>query len=110
MSRGKLEEKINLETAKIYKEMLGKGPERVSTTFCEDFIIIRVVGASTIIFNHLSSTDKGQEVLKSMRRRLFELFEGEAKKRYEKVVNKKVKEIFYNYLKSERQIILTIML
>jgi len=101
MSRGELAERINLETAKIYKEMLGKGPERVRTKLCEDFLIIQVNGANTTIFNHLRSTDKGLKVLKLMRSSLFELFEEDAKKRYEQIINKKVKEIFYKKKKSK---------
>ena len=39
MDKGELVDKINLVTAQLYKEMLGKGPKRVRSTICEDLLI-----------------------------------------------------------------------
>lgn len=109
MDKGELEERINLLTAQIYKEMLGKGPKRVRTALSNDVLIIRLERYETTIFSHLSSNDKGREVLKSIRRKLFDIFEEDAKKRYEEVVKKKVKEIYYDAQKLEGEIVLTII-
>ena len=88
MKRGKLEQEINSLTAKIYKEMLGKGPKKVKSKICEDLVIVRIERCNTIIFDHLSSSVKGREVLKSMREKLCENFEEDAEKRYGNVLKK----------------------
>lgn len=109
MSKGELEQEINSLTAKIYKEMLGKGPKKVKSTICEDVVVIRIERCQTTILRHLVNTPKGREVLKAMREKLFEFFEEDAKKRYQNVVKKKVKEIYYGVQKFEKEIVLTII-
>lgn len=109
MDKGELVDEVNLVTAQLYKEMLGKGPQRVRSTICEDLLIIRIERTDTIIFNHLSSIDKGREALKLMGRKLFNLFEEDAKKRYEKIIDKKIKKILYDSQKVEKEIVLTII-
>ena len=109
MKRGKLEQEINSLTAKIYKEMLGKGPKKVKSKICEDLVIVRIERCNTIIFDHLSSSVKGREVLKSMREKLCENFEEDAEKRYGNVLKKSVKGIYYGVKKLEEEIVLTII-
>lgn len=74
----------------------------------KDLLIIRIERCETIIFNHLCSSKQGREVLELMRRKLFDIFEEDVKKRYEKVVGKEVKEIYYDSQKIDCEIILTI--
>ncbi|MFP4371365.1 MAG: Na-translocating system protein MpsC family protein [Halanaerobium sp.] len=106
---GELVDKINSLTAQIYKEMFGKGPKRVRSAVNQDILVIRVERAQNTIFRHLASSDKGQELLKSLRRELFNVFEEYAKKRYEEVVRKKVKEIYYDAQKLDRELVLTVI-
>ncbi|MFP4371364.1 MAG: Na-translocating system protein MpsC family protein [bacterium] len=109
MDKGELVDKINSLTAQIYKEMLGKGPKRVRAAVNNDILVIRIGRVQNTISGHLSSSDNGREALESVGRKLFDFFEQDAKNRYEEVVGKKIKEIYYDAKKVEGEIVLTVI-
>lgn len=54
------------------KEYLGRGPLDVRTLFLNDMILVRLQGLMTPAEHKLAESDQGRELLKEMRRRLFE--------------------------------------
>jgi uncharacterized protein YbcI len=54
------------------KEYLGRGPIDARTLFINDMILVRLQGLMTPAEKTLASTSEGRELVKEMRRQLFE--------------------------------------
>lgn len=54
------------------REYLGRGPQDVRTVFLNDLVLVRLQGLMTPAEHKLAESDQGRELLKEMRRRLFE--------------------------------------
>lgn len=54
------------------KEHLGRGPLDTRTTFLEDMILVRLKGLMTPAEQKLAATGEGRDLVKEMRRQLFE--------------------------------------
>jgi len=57
---------------RLEKEYLGHGPIDVRVRFIDDLILVRVRGVMTKAEQKLCKTESGQQLVKEMRRRLFE--------------------------------------
>lgn len=108
MNKGEVEEKLNLITAQFYKKIVGKGPKRVRITIIDDLIIVRIERYDNIIFNNLKRSEEGVELLKMIRKKLFNLFKNEIKAKYENLISQEIKEIYYDSEKVASEIVLTI--
>lgn len=71
-TRGMAEDEVGKLITKLEKEYLGRGPMEVRTRFIDDLILLRVRGEMTQAEQKLSQTGNGQQLIKEMRRRLFE--------------------------------------
>jgi len=71
-TRGMVEAEFTKAFIQFEKEYLGRGPLDVRTLFLNDMILVRLQGLMTPAEHKLAESDQGRELLKEMRRRLFE--------------------------------------
>lgn len=71
-TRGMVEDEVAKAITKLEKEYLGRGPLDVRVRFIDDLILIRIQGEMTPAEQKLCKTESGQQLVKEMRRRLFE--------------------------------------
>jgi uncharacterized protein YbcI len=71
-TRGMVEAEFTKAFIQFEKEYLGRGPVDVRTVFLNDMILVRLQGLMTPAEHKLAESDQGRELLKEMRRRLFE--------------------------------------
>ena len=71
-TRGMAEDEVAKLITKLEKEYLGRGPMDVRTRFIDDLILVRVRGVMTQAEQKLCETGNGQQLIKEMRRHLFE--------------------------------------
>ncbi|MEZ4726690.1 MAG: DUF2294 domain-containing protein [Caldilineaceae bacterium] len=71
-TRGMVEDEVAKAITKLEKEYLGRGPMDVRARFMDDLILIRVQGEMAPAEQQLCKTESGQQLVKEMRRRLFE--------------------------------------
>lgn len=72
MSRGAVEAEFTKEIIRFEKEHLGRGPVDAKTMFLGDMILVRMQGLMTPAEHKLASDKEGRDLVKEMRRQLFE--------------------------------------
>lgn len=71
-TRGMVEAEFTKAFIQFEKEYLGRGPLDVRTIFLNDMILVRLQGLMTPAEHKLAESEQGRELLKELRRRLFE--------------------------------------
>ncbi len=71
-TRGMVEAEFTKAFIQFEREYLGRGPQDVRTIFLNDMVLVRLQGLMTPAEHKLAESDQGRELLKEMRRRLFE--------------------------------------
>jgi len=71
-TRGMVEAEFTKAFIQFEREYLGRGPQDVRTIFFNDMVLVRLQGLMTPAEHKLAESDQGRELLKEMRRRLFE--------------------------------------
>jgi uncharacterized protein YbcI len=71
-SRGMLEADFSRAMVQFEKEHLGRGPADVQTYFIQDMVLVRLRGILTPAEQKLAEKIDGRELVKTMRRQLFE--------------------------------------
>jgi len=71
-TRGMVEAEFTKAFIQFEREYLGRGPQDVRTIFFNDMVLVRPQGLMTPAEHKLAESDQGRELLKEMRRRLFE--------------------------------------
>ncbi|MEZ4733188.1 MAG: DUF2294 domain-containing protein [Caldilineaceae bacterium] len=71
-TRGMVEAEFTKAFIQFEKEYLGRGPLDVRTIFLNDMILVRLQGLMSPAEHKLAASDQGRELLKEMRRQLFE--------------------------------------
>ena len=72
MTRGATEAKFTRAIIQFEKEHLGRGPVDAKTMFLGDMILVRMQGLMTPAEHKLASDKEGRDLVKEMRRQLFE--------------------------------------
>lgn len=72
MTRGATEANFTKAIIQFEKEHLGRGPVDARTMFLGDMILIRLQGLMTPAEHKLASNREGRDLVKEMRRQLFE--------------------------------------
>ena len=72
MTRGMAEAAFTKAMIQFEKEYLGRGPVEVRTLFLGDMILVRIQGIMTPAEQTLAATGEGRDLVKEMRRQLFE--------------------------------------
>ena len=72
LTRGMAEAAFTKAIIQFEKEHLGRGPLDTRTTFLGDLILVRLKGLMTPAEQKLASTSDGRDLVKEMRRQLFE--------------------------------------
>jgi uncharacterized protein YbcI len=72
MTRGMVEAEFTKAMIQFEKEHLGRGPLDARTIFLGDMILVRLKGLMTPAEQKLSATPEGRDLVKEMRRQLFE--------------------------------------
>ena len=72
MTRGMVEAELTKAIIQFEKEYLGRGPLEARTIFLGDLILLRLKGLMTPAEQKLAATDEGRDLVKEMRRQLFE--------------------------------------
>lgn len=72
MTRGATEAAFTKAIIQFEKEHLGRGPVDAKTMFLGDMILVRMQGLMTPAEHKLASDKEGRELVKEMRRQLFE--------------------------------------
>ena len=72
MTRGMVEAELTKAIIQFDKEYLGRGPLEARTIFLGDLILLRLKGLMTPAEQKLAATDEGRDLVKEMRRQLFE--------------------------------------
>lgn len=73
-SKSKMESLISESYIKLQREILGRGPHETKTFIVRDMVIIRMKGVLTQEEQHLVKTEKGKQLVKTMRRILREQY------------------------------------
>ncbi|MBI1297574.1 DUF2294 family protein [bacterium] len=71
-TRGMVEDEFSKALIQFEKEHLGRGPADVRTYLLSDMALVRLQGILTPAEQKLSSTPEGRDLVKEMRRQLFE--------------------------------------
>ena len=71
-TRGEAEAELSQAFIKFEKEYLGRGPLDAHTFFIQDMILVRLRGIITLAERKLAESREGQNLVKEMRRQLFE--------------------------------------
>ena len=71
-TRGMAEATFSKAIIQFEKEHLGRGPLDTRTTFLGDLILVRLKGLMTPAEQKLAATGDGRDLVKEMRRQLFE--------------------------------------
>jgi uncharacterized protein YbcI len=71
-TRGEAEAEVTQAVVKFEKEYLGRGPLDARTFFVQDMILVRLRGIITPAERKLAESREGQNLVKEMRRQLFE--------------------------------------
>lgn len=72
MTRGVVEADFTKAMIQFEKEHLGRGPLDARTVFLGDMILVRLKGLMTPAEQKLAATGDGRDLVKEMRRQLFE--------------------------------------
>ncbi|MEZ4615912.1 MAG: DUF2294 domain-containing protein [Caldilineaceae bacterium] len=72
ITRGMAEAAFTKAIIQFEKEHLGRGPLDTRTTFLGDMILVRLKGLMTPAEQKLAATGDGRDLVKEMRRQLFE--------------------------------------
>ena len=72
VTRGMMEAEFTRAIIRFEKEHLGRGPLDARTLFMGDMILVRLKGLMTPAEEKLASTGEGRDLVKEMRRQLFE--------------------------------------
>ncbi len=72
MTRGATEANFTRAMIRFEKEHLGRGPVDARTMFLGDMILVRLQGLMTPAEHKLASDREGRDLVKEMRRQLFE--------------------------------------
>lgn len=72
MTRGMAEAEFTRAIIRFEKEHLGRGPLDARTIFLGDMILVRLNGLMTPAEQKLAATGEGRDLVKEMRRQLFE--------------------------------------
>ncbi|MBV7339196.1 DUF2294 domain-containing protein [Chloroflexi bacterium TSY] len=72
MTRGMVEAKFTKAIIQFEKEHLGRGPLDARTIFLNDMILVRLKGLMTPAEQKLAASTEGRDLVKEMRRQLFE--------------------------------------
>ena len=72
MTRGEVEANFTEAIIQFEKEHLGRGPLEARTRFIGDMILVRLKGLMTPAERKLAASGDGRDLVKEMRRRLFE--------------------------------------
>lgn len=72
MTRGMVEAEFTKAMIQFEKEYLGRGPLDARTVFLGDMILVRLKGLMTPAEQKLAATAEGRDLVKEMRRQLFE--------------------------------------
>ncbi len=71
-TRGMVEAAFTKAIIQFEKEHLGRGPLDTRTTFLGDMILVRLMGLMTPAEQKLATSGDGRDLVKEMRRQLFE--------------------------------------
>ena len=71
-TRGMAEAEFTTAMIKFEKEYLGRGPLEARTVFIDDMVLVRLQGILTHAEKTLAQTEEGRNLVKEMRRQLFE--------------------------------------
>ena len=72
MTRGMVEASFTKAIIQFEKEHLGRGPLDARTMFLSDMILVRLKGLMTPAEQKLAASSEGRDLVKEMRRQLFE--------------------------------------
>ena len=72
MTRGVVEADFTIAMIQFEKEHLGRGPLDARTIFLGDMILVRLKGLMTPAEQKLAANGEGRDLVKEMRRQLFE--------------------------------------
>lgn len=72
MTRGMVESEFTRAMIQFEKEYLGRGPLDARTIFLGDMVLVRLKGLMTPAEQKLAATPEGRDLVKEMRRQLFE--------------------------------------
>ena len=72
MTRGAAEANFTKAIIQFEKEHLGRGPVDARTTFMGDMVLVRMQGLMTPAEHKLANNREGRDLVKEMRRQLFE--------------------------------------
>ncbi len=71
-TRGMVEAEFTKAIIQFEREYLGRGPLDARTTFLKDAIFVRIKGLMTPAEQKLAASGEGRDLVKEMRRQLFE--------------------------------------
>lgn len=89
-----LTNRISSEIGKQYKEIAGRGPQKIKSFIMEDMVIIRYSTYTVPFIETLKSTD--EKIVERIRQSLFKNLEIKLSDFLSRLLNKPVKESFFN--------------
>ena len=93
ITKGQIEKTLKEELTNVFRQVVGKGPERVSIKIVKNFVICEMYGILTTVEKQLLKLENGEEQIKKLRDNLFLVSRDKYYEVIEEIVGAKVMEI-----------------
>lgn len=93
ITKGQIEKTLKEELTNVFRQVVEKGPERVSIKIVKNFVICEMYGILTTAEKQLLKLENGEEQIKKLRDNLFLVSRDKYYEVIEEIVGAKVMEI-----------------